>query len=281
MPSLPEQESPSTEYLCDYVYIDAVRLSYYYAQLSQNGLVTQSKHISKETSRRHDDVKVNVAVLGGSMNSETGAEESRELQIDSAFSRPQETLDALDEAGFIRRGLVGARMGHLVLCRGTISLFDIRMLKDIWKDIGEMHARNQTAHIQNPGNRQKEMSRLKKQYDEIFNIVSKLPHSIQGTLQDDGNAGWFTLKPECMLVSPEDLTFKHGSDLRGEWHLLAIVDALPDEPEDLTSDPSASTDLENAMRQMLMGIRTAFGRPPQRWGLTPIMIFRTLTPTDA
>lgn len=275
-----DQNLPSEEYLCDYVYIDNLRLSHYYAQLSKNGLVTGLKKTAKEIGKQGSQLNLKAPIIGGQIAGERTTEEWQELQIDSAFSRPQETLDALYSADFIGQGFADARMGALILAKGAISLFDIRMMKEIWPFMGNFVAESKSAHIQNIKERQRVAAAEKKEFDHLASIISRMPHSLQGNLSAEQQAAWFTLKPDCMLVNPEDLTFKHGSDLKGEWHVLGIVDALPDSIEEADEVPfTMPTNIEFAMRTMLGGLREMFGRPKDRFGLTPLMIFRVIRKT--
>lgn len=272
-----EPESQNTEYLCDYVYIDHVRLSHYYSQLSKDGLVTQSKKTARATTKDQSGLQVKALLISGNYGGEATSEEAIEIQIDPAFSRPQETLDALYQAGYIRDGLANGRMGSLILEKGSISLFDIRLLKDIWPHMGETVASNDSAGIANIKERHKAAAAKKKEFDQLAAVMTKMPHSLQGNLAVGDDVAWFTLKPECMLLNPEDLTFKHGSDLKGSWHVLGIVDALPDNlAEENSPFNGASSDLENVMRTMLDALKSMFGRPPDRYGLTPVMIFRVI-----
>lgn len=271
-----DQESPSEEYLCDYVYIDNLRLSHYYAQLSKSGLVTNLKTTAKEIGKQGSDLQLKTPIIGGKVAGERTTEEWQEIQIDSAFSRPQETLDALYNAGFINSDIDSSRIGSLVLAKGAISLFDIRLLRELWPVMGEMLSTQETLHIVNEAQRKKAKAAKKAEYDGIAAVVSKLPHSLQGSLATDSCDSWFTLKPECMLLNPEDLAFKHGSDLSGEWHVLAILDALPNDPTEVPSVPNIPTEMEESMRAILFGLKSIFGRPADRFGVTPIMIFRTI-----
>lgn len=277
MQSIVEQNSPSEEYLSDYAYIDSVRLSHYYGQLSKHGLVTQSKHTSKTTGKGVANLKVKAVVVEGTGTQELGSEEAVELQVDPAYSRPQETLDALYEAGYIGDSIATARIGSLVLTKGRLSLFDIRMLKEMWPNIAEIQANSETAHITNPAKRKEALAAKKKEHEMNTKIISQVPHSVQGTFLTDAGDAWFTLQPDCMRINPEDIVFKHGCDLEGEWHVLGIVDAMPDELASQSDAPlRVSTDMESGLREMLTMLRLLLGRPPHRYGITPIMIFRTM-----
>lgn len=272
-----DQESPSEEYLSDFLYIDSARLAHYYAQLSAHGLVTQSKRLSKSANKEADTLGVK-AVIEGTRQAESTSEESIEHHIDPTFSRPQDTLDALFEAGYINEDISTAGIGSLFLKKGRISLFDVRMLKDMWSLLGDLVASEQTKHITNTAQKHKATVEAKKQYNGIAPLIAKLPHSLQGSILDRaGNLAWFTVKPEYMLINPEDMAFKHGADLPGEWHMLGILDAKPfDSVENMIEAAAVSSDIENAMRVMLSALRSAFGRPEARFGVTPVLIFRTM-----
>jgi len=277
MQSITEQESPSEEYLSDYAYIDSVRLSHYYGQLSKYGLVTQTKHSSKTSGKNLGKIKVKAVVAEGTGHLETGSEEAVELQIDAAFSRPQETLDALYEAGYIGDSIATARIGSLVLAKGHLSIFDIRMLKNMWPQIAEMIAVSETSQIVNQAQRQKAHAAKKKENEMHVGIISQVPHSVQGTFLTEEGDAWFTLQPEYMRINAEDIVFKHGSDLGGEWHVLGIVDALPDHLSPYSEAPArVNSEVESGLRGMLAMLRLVLGRPAHRYGITPIMIFRTM-----
>jgi hypothetical protein len=281
MQSITEQSSPSEEYLSDYAYIDTVRLSHYYGQLSKHGLVTQAKHTSKTTGKDFGRLEVKALVLKGAAQLEVGSEQAVELQVDPAFSRPQETLDALFEAGYIGEGIENARVGSLVLTKGHVSIFDIRMLKQMWPHIAEMMATAETAGITNVGQRQKMHAAKKKENETMASLISQVPHSIQGTFMTDEGDAWFTLQPDYMRINPEDIVFKHGSDLAGEWHILGIVDALPDHLMPESPAPlRVNSEMEEGIRGMLIMLRHLLGRPVNRYGITPIMIFRTVKIPD-
>lgn len=276
MQSNQEHESQNEEYLCDYIYIDSVKLSHYYSQLSSHGLVVTSKRLTKETGKQGSSGQVKIPVLSGSMAAETTNEQSLELSIDSAFSRPQETLDALYESGYVKSGLSANGLGKLVLEKGSISLFDIRMLKDIWMDMGDFVAASSTSHISNIKEKQRTAAQKKKEFETIAKVIAKMPHSLQGTLSNNDDAAWFTLKPECLLANAEDLSFKHGSSIKGEWHVLGILDAIPDYLDEEGQALVMPSPIEGAMSDMLSGLRDLLGRPAYRYGITPVMIFRVI-----
>lgn len=275
MPLDEAQESPSEEYLCDYLYVDTQRLAHFYSQLSEHGLITQAKHSSKSGGQEDSSLQGGLPWLGGRIKQAKSAEESIELQIDPAFRRPQETLDALFNAGYLHKGLGG--IGQVCMLEGAISLTDLRLLKELWPFMGSFVAEKETAGIANHKAKQRKASEVKKNFAPLAEIMQRLPHSLQGSMQDfGGHSSWFTLKPEYLTVNPEDLVFKCGSDIPGIWHMICIVDAYPDYLLKVDHSRFFSNEMESMMRELVGGLQSTFGRPPERWGITPIMIFRTI-----
>ncbi|MBY4674314.1 hypothetical protein K6W12_27195 [Burkholderia multivorans] len=70
----------STQYLCDFIYLDNKRISFYLAQLFPDGLLVQVKRTAKESSSDtlKGGVSVKIASLGKDLaeNSERGLERS-------------------------------------------------------------------------------------------------------------------------------------------------------------------------------------------------------------
>lgn len=272
-----EQNSPSEEYLSDFLYIDTTRLAHFYSQLSKEGLVTQSKRVSKTADKSSDSVGVR-AVVTGSRQSEALSETSLEVQIDPTFSRPQDTLDELDDAGYIGHDITVAGIGSLFLTKGKISIFDVRMLKVMWPHLGNQVAEDAANAVVGQAQQKKARENAKKEYDRMAPLLANLPHALHGSVVGDSDElAWFTLKPEFMQVNPEDLAFKHGCDLPGDWHILGILDAKPgDTMENIVNSMAINSQLESAMRMLLLHVRGFFGRPDERYGVTPVLIFRTI-----
>ena len=109
----------------------------------------------------------------------------------------------------------------------------------------------------------------------MADILAKLPHALQMSLFADTVEIWSTLNPEHMTVNPDDLAFKHGANVAGEWKVLGVVDARPDD-ESVNEMPSSSREIENGMFLILNTIREFFGRPSTAFGITPVAIFRPI-----
>lgn len=272
MPSDEDQKSLSTEYLFDYLYIDTQRLDYYYSQLSDDGLIVESKKSSRSSGKQDSKLSAGPRFFKGEHTQSTTGEEGIESKIDHAFTRPQDALNALHERGYLADHM-GA-IGQLCMLEGLLSIVDVRMLREIWPLFGTVVAAQAAADIANPKEKQRKIAEGKKEFEALAEIIKHMPHALQGSFATAKGAGWFTLKPEFMQINPDDLMLKTGMDIAGLWHMAFIIDAYPDEI--LLADHSAIFDhpLEVMMRDISIQFRQQFGRPAGRYGITPIMIFR-------
>jgi hypothetical protein len=92
---------------------------------------------------------------------------------------------------------------------------------------------------------------------------------------------WYPLTDEFVVGSIGDLILKHSTNISGEWHVVGVVDAVPDDFVPLTleqffvsSTPVQS--LEQYVERLARVSRTILGRPSAAYGVTPIVIFRKI-----
>lgn len=156
-----------------------------------------------------------------------------------------------------------------------MSVIDIRMLKDLWSDIGEMVLYEEIA-AQNlaPKAKQQAIATRKRGSETVAKLLKSMPHAVQATFTSSGSMLWATLRPESMLINPDDLALKHGATIPGSWYLLGVLDAQPgDSPAPVCVREGG---LDAAMVQMLSAMRELIGRPSNAYGVTPIGIFRAI-----
>ncbi|KVE80374.1 hypothetical protein [Burkholderia vietnamiensis] len=271
------QDSPSIEYLYDFAYLDRGRIDFYFAQLFEDGVLTQTKRTAKDSSTETTRMGGSVKILSGDYSGADLVERGLERLFDPSWLAPIEVLNRLDEFQFVHRDLATTPIGGLFLVPGEMSIIDIRMLKELWPDIGEMVLRDE-INAQNlaPKLKQRALSEGKKSYETVAKVLKNLPHAIQATFISSGELLWSTLRSESMLINPDDLALKHGALIPGEWHVLGVLDAQPGETGALLHDCSSA--LDEAMVQMLAALRGLMGRPTAAYGVTPIAIFRAVRP---
>jgi hypothetical protein len=98
-----------------------------------------------------------------------------------------------------------------------------------------------------------------------------------------GSAGlWSTLDPDSLIGGSADLNLKHGERIAGEWHVLSIFDCYPDigtEPSDKISRICGAEDNIYGVQALNLWseFRKVLGRPPEYYGVTPLLIMRVIT----
>ncbi|MBR7747428.1 DUF6414 family protein [Undibacterium baiyunense] len=275
MTSSAEQNSQNVESIFNFLYIDQLRLSHIYAQLSNDGLISSSKK-----TQRHSDKDVfkggaSIGVLKGDYTGESGAESGIEHQIDTSYSRPSDVLNSLWENGFLEEKIKNADLGSMVLVNGSLTLMDFSMLKEMWPAILEMNIKNE-AELKSPKDRKAFTDNARRDSKMILELVKHVPHLIQGSIKtEDDIQCWYTLKPDSMLISSGDLMLKHGGKIQGNWYVMGVLDAKPDANNsaiDLSQIGSVAAHLD----PMKAGIRQSLGRPINQYGITPILILSVI-----
>lgn len=277
----PELQSIGPVY--DLLYVDSRRLSAYLAQIdpSGNGSLTGIKATSATSDKSATAGKIGIPGTGAEMSREGMASEGIERQFDPIWIVPITTMDRLDELGFINRTLE-VPVGSLALVTGFLRLIDIRMLKEMWPAIGKMLSAKASSSNNRHDRRatgQGTANAVPPEFSGMFDLVRHLPHALElhmATLT--GGMAWTTLSQDCLLSNPDDMALKYGSAIDGEWHMLAVVDAQPGSSQvaDQIWAELPTGVVPAACAQLLSVIRQNFGRPHDAYGVTPLLIFRSL-----
>lgn len=278
----------------DFLYTDHERLKSWLAQTFPDGIPHSSKHTSVSGANSGLEIGGSADVTGqvsavfaksavkgaaqGKMSSNENASRSHERTFDNSWALPVDVLDVLQEQGYIQRDLQKAKAGSLVLVSGTPQLLDIKFMQDIW-DPAVTHITTQEKITHKNKN---QIADVRGQLKNIGEILRAMPPYPQMTLVDAlGNQVWACLKQEHLLISSSALALAHGSSVRDTWHVLAAVDALPDEHvEAPTTPPPEQSQLMNAAAQMIGQIRELMGRSSVAYAVTPVLIFRAISPSS-
>ena len=174
-------------------------------------------------------------------------------------------LDHLAQHGLIYRDITRAHIGQFVLVQGELEILNLGTLRAAWDENpirklvydGAGHGKEQKRNV-----------------DIGIAFVRLLPHSVQASLRGEATV-WCSLQTPGMTTPADDLLLKHGVAVRGEWSLLGILDAVPD--SDADSRPlSPGEDIATLMRALAPAARQLLGRPPDHYGVTPLLIFREI-----
>jgi hypothetical protein len=233
-------------------------------------------------------------IAGGKSNSaeNTGVAKKDALQsvFDPYWTNARALLNYLHEHGFIKDDIETAKMGQFVLISGKIIPLDMQSLKPVWSlpsvkkkifagEAEEVTAGNRAARRatgkSKSGNSENEL---------VAEILPHLPHSPQMHVIANKFAAWCALQTESLIGTMTDITLKHGGQIAGTWSVLGILDARPDEDgEAFTHQESVNLALAITpalVAKMALDLapitRQQLGRPAYSYGITPLLIFRTV-----
>ncbi|EEO27644.1 hypothetical protein [Oxalobacter paraformigenes] len=268
-----DQTSQEEKYLFDFLYVDKERIAAYCAQLFPNGVHTTTKTYSSDQSKQTEKVSLGFPKIVATESDSTDyITNSIERQYDATWHRTISFLQELNERGFISHDLTDASLGGIALIKGRLQILDIRMIKDMWDSIFEYQLNqmpeNTTSERQN---KQKMRTELKL----TANVAKSMPHTIQLRCFNDKTDSWATLKPEGLIINPDDLAYKHGASIPGEWIIICILDAYPDSSDD-TVFPPILNDMEVGMLKMLIQMKVMLGKSFNSYGITPLVIYRPI-----
>lgn len=290
------EKTPQGVSVYDFLYNDARRVASFLAQFHDHGLLqgVKATETAARTSSERFDVSGGANMLVGkagiaAQTTESSEErEAAENSYDPFWRNALRFLDALEASNMIQRDLAAAQMGQIVLVRGALAAFDFGILKEAWKLSAVRNAAKKSVQPAPAGTRE-ERRRMKvaaadgqSSIEAGLELIGIIPHVIQATIASDAGTVWCTLKDDALTGTSADLLTKHGARISGEWHMLAILDALP-EPESgdyaLVLDQLIAASSLNLMggeivAAMLPFIRPMLGRPTTAFGATPLLIFR-------
>lgn len=305
------QEENQNRSVFDFIYYDSRRVGSYLGQIYDAGLLeklTETETVGKVVQR---GMKLSIGggatVLGTGGNAtigvergpgENGSEQSQRV-YDPFWTNARTFLDYLDGNGLINTDLSSTPVGRFVYLKGDLTVIDLSIVEKTWgmKNFQTLMSANLTPSTASAtGNREqrrKERSiagatpKMPNEIDVLVDLLRILPHTAQAYFKAPGVLAWCGLKEDALITQPGDLLLKHGIAIEGEWGVLGILDAKPDQ------DNSAGTaehmqelglgaDLGRGVAAAIMAsispmARGMLGRPEHAFGLTPLLIFREVS----
>lgn len=295
----------------DFLYHDSRRVGSFLSQFDVSGHLQQIKQTESVGQVSGNKATVSgakgiplVAQGTGAYDRSWGKDgrEGSERTYDPLWANARTLLDFLDDRGMIIRDPRQARIGDFVLVSGALTIVDLPMLKGIW-EIGYMKTilrgtleANDALAVQTKTRNERRNtkkadgspSKADEYVDGVLKLLSLMPHPVQAHLIEDSMAVmWSSLREDSLIVSSSDLFLKHGPMVAGKWSMLGILDALPTDSSNV--DPCTQVQLAqmrelqgNSFAQVLFelapAIREQVGRPTHAYGITPILLFREVSP---
>lgn len=268
------------------------------AQFDKSGYLTGIAQ-SAERSRTIEDTDKtvgNVLLVAGEVteSASDGWANGSQKRYDPSWASALALLDHLEAANLISRDLEMAAVGQIVLCSGDLQVTDLLTMAKTWElptvrklmdaAVGASPPRLSSSQRKNPELAAIHDMALKAHQagqdamSMFRDMVRILPHTIQAKLVGSENV-WCSLRQDGMTVDSSDIMLKYGISVPGTWHMLGILDARLD-GVNVGTQPNFSDGTEMASK--LMGIispiaRQMLGRPPSSYGVTPLLIFRSVT----
>ena len=277
---MPESDAasalPDRSSVYDFLYHDPRRIASFLAQFTQYGHLKSLSRSESTTEAASDKGVVTgsagVPVVGSvSGSDETTASESVTEALtttyDPLWANALALLDHLTQHRLIGRDITRASIGQFVLAHGGLDIVNLGTLRAAWD---ENPIRKLLTAGAGGGKEQRAVM------EAGISFLRMLPHSIQAALRGE-NTVWCCLQNDGMTTPADDLLLKHGIAVRGKWSLLGILDAVPDSEapaDDLP--PGAGDNVATLMRALAPVARQLLGRPPDHYGVTPLLIFREI-----
>ncbi len=262
----------------DFLYQDAIRVGSLLSQFEPNGLLTSLTQTDTFSEASENTTKmdggITLLAAKGSIAEEDkqaeGISGSAARAFDPRWANSLNLLTFLQNEGMLHRNLASTGLGRIVLVSGTLEIFDVPLLKQMFSDMNVIRAVMETEG--------KKYSALAwQQHKKSFGIIAALPLSVQLMMTCDQLRIWAVLDEACLQTSATNLFLKYGSRLFGTWHMLGILDATPD-PAEVAAEIGDEGSAESAMDLMrhLDSLHRKLGRPKSAYSLTPLLIFRDL-----
>ncbi|BDV34675.1 hypothetical protein [Methylocystis iwaonis] len=291
----------------DFLYHDARRVSSFLAQFSDYGhlLSVKATEATGQASTKRFDTSVSgalpiVANAKGEWQQSTTDDErdSAERTFDPIWANALNLLAFLSERELIERDITAARIGQFILVSGRLDLIDLGIFRAAWENakVKEVivHGAAVAANVA-PKNRN-ERRRAEKQKptaateaELAVEMMAMMPHSAIAAVSSGPHAAWCVLRDEWLTVPAADILLKHGVNVAGEWSMLGILDAMPDQPNIEIEPGIFSRNIDYfisgmKLSQMAMHFagfagpaRLLLGRPEESYGITPLLIFRQVS----
>jgi hypothetical protein len=253
---------PSSAEIFDFLYVDRARISLLYAQLFPQGILTTVKTTKQESFSDEREVGTDVKIVKAGTKSTDGGSEGIEHMFDTSWSIPLEVLERLESMSLVRKSLNGSGLGSVIfLTECYLRVIDYASLDNLWDPVLKMVL----TDGQQPS------------FPGMVEALKAMPRALHAHFLTNEGRLWSSLLPTPNLTIPtSDLTLKYGGTISGSWRLLCILDAWPDkgEPPDVTG--WSGGEMIDGILTAIHGLRTIMGRPPGWYGITPLMIFRSI-----
>ena len=302
------QNNQSENSVFDFLYHDARRIASFLAQFEAYGTPSgvRASQSATETSQDGSGSQISGSLAGaitGRKNTNTSVAsvvaDGLERTYDPLWRNAILLLDYLTDRQLIRPDIAKAQFGQFVRADGELTFGDLTFLQKAWNDeiLSDILRGAEDEESESNRAERRRSSRSKKpskgsdpMLEKMLAYLRIIPHGMQASFATkEGISVWCTLEEQSLVPSGSDIILKHGLSVPGQWTVIGILDAKPsanifnDTDEELKIEPGqikygAVGGLAGmALRPMSNTARTLLGRPPEAFGLTPLMILRQVS----
>lgn len=270
----------------DFLYQDVRRVNSLLAQFGPEGHLQSIKRLDEvtgeESGKETQDGGVSAGIIKGKMSSEEawtqGHSNVSERAYDPLWQNALALLSFLQNQSYLQRTLEKARIGQTILVSGELDVFDMNILISFFSDMKQFRS---FSHLFDDDKKTPKAAQEKKVLHEKVEAIAKMlgrfPLQTQAVLRTVQSSIWCLMKSDSMEAKFTEIMLKYGSRVAGTWNMLAILDCFPDEPDSLRLKLSEGevTTLQDACKRLDF-VTKHIGRPPASYGVTPLLIFRSV-----
>lgn len=215
----------------DFIYHDARRVGSLLTQFEGGGhlvALTEREHAQK-SEKTHakftaaTDIKVVKAGIELGVAPESTGGEALERQLDPIWANAISLLEYVEEKGMIAPNPATARIGQFVRISGILRIQDLRIVTSV---LNSKKFMDLMRSVQSP----KEAKEFQAIFNKIGMWLELVPVGVVAEIRRaNGERFWSGIPSEGLTMAPEQIFLKHGPVLAGEWSILGILDAKPDD----------------------------------------------------
>ena len=259
----------SAEDIYDFLYIDRARTSALYSQLFPQGILTGVKTTQQQSFSDDRNVGTDVRIFKAEAKSIDTGSEGIEHMFDASWSVPLDVLARLKSLSKVRDSLKGAGLGSIILADCLLRIVDFRSMDNLWAPALKIAFAGGQVESSQPI--------IPEVVPTLTEALKAVPQAIHAHFLTNEAYLWSPLQLDSLLIPTTDLTLKYSGTIPGQWKLLYVLDAWADTGEaPNTTDWSGGPVIDGILTAM-HGLRIMMGRPSGWFGITPLMIFRSIS----
>lgn len=268
--------------MLDFLYSDHERVASFLSQLHTSGSLQAVEQGGQKTKSTQKEGGLSFGPVKGGISQ--GHDWNREVRqtYDPLWRNSLKLIQDVEDKATINADDQLA-IGQLRTLSGSLLAYDLSSLTSI------MQSESMEGFIANGIPESAELSerssKVKNQQkkDEasvLRSFLKELPLGIGFVFVTESAHFWFSVKREFLSLYTMDVPLKFPTHISGQWNVLGIVDALPeDHVEGIRHILDRNIDgLLPAMvlhMMQLTGVSTGmFGRPVPAYGLSPLVVYR-------